>query len=218
MLSTWYTTVSWLPLTIFLAKHQLYGFISSTHSCRLEVRFLQKIRAVWGVLYSSFFNSLYTRDFILYVKMYFWFSLWYNLVSISTILHSIFMCAVSSSISACMNAPGMSTVSTWQCSVASIRHVRNSDSINTVGALALSLVRYFLCFIPSAQHIPLILPHLFWFRNIRYCSDASFCLRHISLVFFDSGPFCNESDLSLSEMSLPQDTWIPLFLWTHGIE
>ena len=84
------------------------------------------------------------------------------------------MC-MSSSISACMKAPGMSHVTTYQSSTASIIQVRKSASMLTVGELDSSLVLYKRCFLPSAQPRPLILPQRFCFKNIRYLRAAFFC-------------------------------------------
>eukprot|EP00957_Ditylum_brightwellii_P100635 7670549-Ditylum_brightwellii.AAC.1 len=51
--------------------------------------------------------------------------------------------------------------------MASIRQLSISASVVTVGALVLSLGIYCLCFLPSAQPWPLILPQHFLVRNIR---------------------------------------------------
>ena len=74
-----------------------------------------------------------------------------------------------------MNAPGTSHVTTCQFSMASVRHVRNSASVVIVGEVVSSLFLYNRCFLPSAHPHPLILPHHFCFRNIRYFNAAFFC-------------------------------------------
>ena len=76
-----------------------------------------------------------------------------------------------------MNAPGMSTVITRRRSRASTILVKKSASTVTVGELVSSFVLYRRCFRPSTHPRPLILPHRFSFRNMRYFKAAFFCSR-----------------------------------------
>ena len=46
--------------------------------------------------------------------------------------------------------------------------VNNTASVETVGDVASSFVVQTRCFRPSAQPLPLICPHHFCFRNIKY--------------------------------------------------
>ena len=73
----------------------------------------------------------------------------------------------SSSISACMNAPGTSRTATSRFSKASITAVRKTASLLTVGAVESSLAIYALCFRPSAHPHPLIYPQRLRLRNMR---------------------------------------------------
>ena len=72
------------------------------------------------------------------------------------------------SMSACINAPGISTTATVLLSMASITAVMNTALVDTVGALASSCGMYAHCGRPSAQPLALILPLRFRFRNNRY--------------------------------------------------
>ena len=108
----------------------------------------------------------------------------YNIGSIltrsSAIFPSSFICTVSS-MSACIKAPGMSTVATSRFSIASMTHDNITASIATVGELASSFVMCCRCFLPSAQPRPLIVPLRFFFKNIRYCNAAFFSSSDISV-------------------------------------
>ena len=72
------------------------------------------------------------------------------------------------SCSPCTKAPGISTVITSRHSFASITEVSNTASFYTVGDVASSLLVQTHCFRPSVQPLPLIRPHRFCFRNIKY--------------------------------------------------
>ena len=65
------------------------------------------------------------------------------------------------SMSACINAPGMSRTTTSRFSKASITAVRNTASVLTVGAVDSSLAMYALCFRPSAHPRPFTFPAAF---------------------------------------------------------
>ena len=67
----------------------------------------------------------------------------------------------SLSISACINAPGMSRTATSRLSKASITAVRNTASVLTVGAVDSSLAMYALCFRLSAQPTTFYFPAAF---------------------------------------------------------
>ena len=124
------------------------------------------------------------------------------------------MCT-KSSISACMKAPGMSTVATSRFSAASITHDNINDSIDTVGELASCFAVVARCFLPSAHPRPLILPHRFFFRNIRYCSAARFSSRDSSFASFGSStPLSCSCCSSLSTASTPAspNSLIPFFM------
>jgi hypothetical protein len=70
-------------------------------------------------------------------------------------------------ISACMNAPGMSTVATSRFAIASIVQVNNTDSIDTVGALETSF-NVKACYLRQSAHtLHFIFPVCFCLRNIR---------------------------------------------------
>ena len=75
-------------------------------------------------------------------------------------------------MSACMNAPGMSTTATVLFSIASMTAVMNTASVDMVGALASSCGIYTRCGHPSAQPLALIFPLRFHFRNMRYPSAS----------------------------------------------
>jgi hypothetical protein len=77
-------------------------------------------------------------------------------------------------MSECIKVPGISTVTAFHSSSASVSEERNKASVDTVGDEVSSLVLYRRCFRPSAHPRPLILPHRFCFRYIRYLSAARF--------------------------------------------
>ena len=74
-----------------------------------------------------------------------------------------------------MNALGMSKIATFLISHASTTAVRNTALVEMVGEVDCSLVMYAHCFRPSAQPWPLIFPHRFFFRNIKYPNASFFC-------------------------------------------
>jgi hypothetical protein len=81
----------------------------------------------------------------------------------------------SSSMSAVRYAPGTSTIATSLFLNASIVAVIITDSRVTVGDVASDLVDPSLCFLPSAQALPLIDPYLFSFRNMSDSRAPFFC-------------------------------------------
>jgi hypothetical protein len=109
----------------------------------------------------------------------------------------------------------MSTVATSRCSLASIRHDSMTDSIATVGKLASSFAVYGLCLHPSAHPLALITPVRFFFRNIRYCSEA--CLSSLDSFVASFGAItvrsCNFFS-SVSTASAPggQNPLMPFFI------
>jgi hypothetical protein len=71
----------------------------------------------------------------------------------------------SSSMSAIRYAPGTSTMATSRPSCASMVAVINTDSSATVGDVASDFVGPSLCFLPSANDLPLMEPSRFSFVN-----------------------------------------------------
>ena len=77
-------------------------------------------------------------------------------------------------MSTCINAPGTSNTATLRFSQASTTAIKNTASVETVGEVNSSLRMYARCFCPSAQPRPLIAPHHFFLRNIRYPNASLF--------------------------------------------
>src|SRR5210317_2331378 len=80
-----------------------------------------------------------------------------------------------------MKAFGMSTVVTSLPSCASITEVKNTDSNFTVVLAASSSLVNSLCFLPSAQFLPLIVPSLFCFNSMMD-SSTSFLFSGVKLL------------------------------------
>ena len=74
-----------------------------------------------------------------------------------------------------MNAPGTSNTATFRFSHASTTAVRNTALVEMVGDVDCSFVMYACCLHPSAQLRPLIFPHHFFLRNIKYPNASLFC-------------------------------------------
>jgi hypothetical protein len=139
-----------------------------------EVSSFQNNNAACIVPYNAFLSLTHRTDFPLIVCTYFQCIFGSNWTSNSAIVPSSLICT-NLSISACMNAPGMSNMATSRFSFALMTHDRSSASMDTVGELAssfdvyaLCFHVYALCFLPSAHPRPLIFPHLFFFLNMRY--------------------------------------------------
>ena len=67
-----------------------------------------------------------------------------------------------------MKAPGMSTVATFRISIAPITHDTKNISNENVGADDYSLDIYAPCGRPYTHNLALIIPHHFFFTNIKY--------------------------------------------------
>ena len=79
---------------------------------------------------------------------------------------------LSFGISACRYAPVRSKLDRLHTSCASIISVNNNASKYTVGDKSLSTsLRYLFCLLTSAQVLPFILPHLFYF--VRFPSSKA---------------------------------------------
>ena len=123
-------------------------------------------------------------------------------------------------MSACINAPGTSTIATSRFSSASISAVRKTASVDTVGEVASSLVVHALCLLPSAQPRPLTFPHRFRFRNMRYPSASRRCFQVKSLLCFDFITFLSCSCCSSSATALTPcspNILIPRFMDICGV-
>ena len=94
---------------------------------------------------------------------------------------------IISSMSTCTNAPGMSHVTMSLVSLALIIQYRNIYSVTAVGDMVYSFVLYNFCFLPSAHLRPMIFPHHFCFRNIRY-SRAFFFSSLVKMFVFYGCP------------------------------
>jgi hypothetical protein len=108
----------------------------------------------------------------------------------------------------------MSDVTAVLRSFASIVQLRNSDSMDTVGALVSSFVLHRRCLRPSAQPLPLIRPLLFCFKNIEQLSDLDFSSRVSMFAFFGSAtPMSCSCFISDNAASLPASpkTFLNLF-------
>ena len=82
---------------------------------------------------------------------------------------------MSSSISTCINALGTSNAATFLFCHASTTAVRNTALVEMVGDADSFFVIYACCLHPLAQPRPLILPHRFFFKNIKYPNTSFFC-------------------------------------------
>ena len=81
---------------------------------------------------------------------------------------------IVSSVSSCVNTPGMLHVMTSLSSLALMTQDRNIDYVLSVGELVSSFIVYTLWFLPLEHIRSLIFSHCFYFRNIRYLKDLSF--------------------------------------------
>ena len=84
----------------------------------------------------------------------------------------------SLSVSVCRNSPGMSNIVTALSSYASMRDVRNTNSVHAVGDVAYSFLMYIQCLLPFEHALPFMSPFLFYFKNVN--ETITFCL--VSLV------------------------------------
>ena len=94
-----------------------------------------------------------------------------------------------------MNALGTSNTATFRFSHASTTAVRNTASVEMVGDMDCSFVMYAHCLRLSAQPRPLIFPHHFFLRNIKYPNASLFCLgdrsfQHTGCITFWSCSCC----------------------------
>jgi len=142
----------------------------------VSVRSFQKSIAACRVWYSAAFNLTYMTNFLFSLCRYLVYNYRSNLSRISASLPSSLTCT-SSTMSACVKAPGMSVVVTSVCSCASIVADINNDSIDTVGEVVS------FCFQPSGQPLPFIWPECLSFRNMRYLR-ASTCSLTVSLWWY----------------------------------
>ena len=102
-----------------------------------------------------------------------------TLVGSSNIATSIHMFTISS-MSEWRKPPKISTVATYYPSIPSMIHDTISDSLLMVGELTSSLFMYPHCFWTLEHLRPLIQPHRFFFRKMRYLSAEWFS----SIVIF----------------------------------
>ena len=109
-------------------------------------------------------------------------------------------------MSAFIKVLSMSTVTTWRCSIASIRTVNKSASVVILGVIVSSLVRYSLSFLPSEQPFPLDFYNRFSIGTSVIVTLPSFLHVEFTLGFWGSWPSCSEDNLSISGLSL---IWIP---------
>ena len=80
-----------------------------------------------------------------------------------------------------MNAFKMSTTATSMFSSESMMHVSSTDSVTTVDELASSLEIKYLCLLPTANVLLLMVPYIFSFKN-RW--DFSVCFFYSCDMFF----------------------------------
>jgi len=119
-----------------------------------------------------------------------------NLTISSAIVPSRRLCT-SSSISACRKAPGISVMTTYLPSFASIAHDSTIASSNMVGKLTSSFVVYSLCGHPSAHPRALSVPSCFSFKNMRYLKAFFFCTLSCLIIELVLLPFCHVIVLTL---------------------
>ena len=162
---TYHIMVICFPSIILLATHQSYGFILNPHSVDVNsfVSFSRKEAML----------VIFRKEPLPARHIYFFGHFWSGCIScirkgqvllrISIVLPSSFIWVVSPSMSDYTKASGMSTVAISRFSIASMMHVRSTAYMDTVDELTSSLSMQRRCLRPSAQPLPLILPHLFYF-------------------------------------------------------
>ena len=124
------------PSSSLFATHESYGLVKNPHLCSFSDRFLQNKYAALKVPYSPLHNSrhkfVYPSHCICIVYVC-------QVIFQSAMFPYSLRCNTSSSISACIYDPGMSTVAMSLPCIESIRQDNMSEAKATVGALASSL-------------------------------------------------------------------------------
>ena len=173
--STRNVTIICDPPISMLAMLESYWCILNQYSFRFSTSFRQKKPSKeQGWLEESIHCLLSSFSLFLVIGMNFLYT--YNdgstftINSASSPLHSMI---ISSSVSACRNAPGMLIITTFPPLWASITLVIKTFSVITAGGAASSLMMYYCCLLSLTQALAFTLTHLFFVRNMR---DASiFC-------------------------------------------
>ena len=132
--STCQRTVHCFPSIILLAMHQSYELISKPHAMRAALSLRQNKSAACSVPMQCLEQLDIEDRLAILIYDVLAIQLWVQLASAPSK-----RTWTTSSVPACMNAPGMSTVTMSRHSFASIVHDNISASTDTAGALASSL-------------------------------------------------------------------------------
>ena len=144
----------------FIVNLRLYRFSSKPQYLNVLVRYFCNNKGACRVPYSTFFSLIWITVIpFSYMKCFSY--LFGSTCASSMTSGPVSRTHIVSSMSAYMNATGMSYVATYLFSLAFMTQDSNMDSVLTLGEIVSYFILYTLCFLQWAYPRPLVFLHCF---------------------------------------------------------